>query len=164
MITQNYQVTIAGQQTKTNIICSKFKAFDCLSFISSVIHALPEENPKSSSTENFLLSRRGAEYLIMSVMDTGSSITLTEDEKKNYTDLSQEQDFFASVFKKSFINSSEEKQKEFTQKLLSLYTYNNQPLDETSEYMFFSDPRALMGALLHAIRYNYNDFFIFGEH
>lgn len=157
MVAQNYAVTVAGQAT--SIICSKFKAFDCLSFIISVIQSLPV----SVEAKDFLLSKRGAEYLIMGVMDAGTTITLTHGEKAHYADLA-EQDYFAKVFNAAFINADEFKQRELTQKLLSLYSYNNQPINEDVEFLVFNNAKLLMGALLHAIRYNYNAFFIFGDH
>lgn len=155
MVQANYIITIDGQPT--SIICSKFKAFECLSFITSVIHNLPAEN------DNFLLKKRGAEYLIMSVMDTAPLINLTNEEKENYPKL-QENDFFAEVFKTAFINAEETQQREFTSKLLSLYTYNSQAMTPEVEFKVFTNAKILMGALLHAIRYNYNDFFTLDDY
>jgi hypothetical protein len=137
------------------ITCNKFKAFECLKFISNLIKNLPESG-------NFIFTRLGAEYIIMNIMDTGLEVKLPADKKKEYKD-AVDSDYFGELLKKVFINANTEIQEKIKADLLSVYTYNGQAIDEVTEVFLFRTPQLLFSALLHAIRYNYDDFFIIGE-
>lgn len=153
MINENFKVKIAG--SPASITCHKFNAFDCLTFISSIINLLPVKH------DNFLYTRTGAEYIIMSIMDSGVEVKLTKEQKESYKTLAVDEDYFAKIFKLAFISSEKDQQTKITDQLLKLYTYNDKPIDdETTANMVFATPKTLFSALLHAIRYNYNDFFI----
>ncbi len=138
------------------ITCSKFKAFECLTFISNLIKNLPD------NSDDYTFTRAGAEFIIMNIMDTGIEIKASDDLKKNYSGLI-EADYFAILLQKVFINANEEVQKKIKIDLLNLYTYNSSPIDEVTESVLFPTAQKLFSALAHAMRYNYNDFFIIGE-
>ena len=144
------------------MICEKFKAFDCLSFITSIINKLPskEDIIKESNSENnqeIFYSKEYAEKIIMSLMDTG--IEVAEFCMEIYPNL-LEIDYFASLFKKVFMSSDEDFKLELKNKLLGLFKYNNNSISSEVEDIFLSCPKTMYSALCHAIRYNFNHFFL----
>ena len=141
------------------IVCSKFKAFDCLTFISNLIKNLPDNTENEA---DYTFTRQGAEFIIMNIMDTGINVKISPEMKNSYKGLI-EGDYFGILLKKVFINATQEVQAKIKDDLLSLYTYNDAEIDEQTEYVLFATPQLLFSALSHALRYNYNDFFIIGE-
>ena len=97
----------------TYITCSKFKAFECLTFISNLIKNLPD----STDDNDYTFSRQGAEFLIMNIMDTGIDIKISPELKNNYKGLI-DADYFAVLLKKVFINSDIEVQEKIKNDLL----------------------------------------------
>ena len=153
MVNEKFNVKVAG--TDTFIVCKKFNAFDCLTFINFIINLLPND-------VEFPLTKKGASAIIMNIMDVGSSIKLSSEEKDGLKNMSVD-DYFGMMFKYAFLNASNENQTLITDKLLVLYTYNNNSIDVTTANLIFPTAQILFSALLHAFRYNYNDFFIIGE-
>ncbi len=144
---------------KTTIIeCSKFKAFDCLAFISNLIKYLPE---KTTDDPRFTLGRQFAESFIMMIMDTGKKVKAVQ-WKDTYNDLLNG-DYFVTILQTVFISVDRETQESIKNELLALYTYNSAPLDATTEQVILNTPQRLFSALAHAMRYNYNDFFLISE-
>lgn len=156
MIKDTFALKVKG--TQAFLKCNKFDAFKCLSFITKIIRYLPE------NSSDWAFSRKGAEAIIMSVMDTGIEVKLSQEQKDKLKLLSIEQDYFAQIFKLSYLNSEEDKQIELANELLKLYLYNNQILNIEIIDTIFDNPKILFNALLHVIRYNYNDFFIIDGH
>lgn len=140
---------------KTFVECNKFKAFDCLSFISNLIKHLPE---KTNNEENIPLTREFAESFIMLLMDTGKKVRAVE-LKDSYAALLNS-DYFVTIFQYVFINGDRALQESLTEQLLSLCIYNNAAINQTTADFIFTSPAKLYSLLTHVVRYNYNDFFL----
>jgi hypothetical protein len=140
----------------TIITCSKFKALECLTFISYLIKNLPDNE------RDYAFSRVGAEYLIMNIMDTGIDVKINKSLKENYQKCI-DNDYFGVLLKKVFINAPINIQNKIRDDLLKLYTYNGTSINEITANQILNTPQKLFTAMLHSIRYNYNDFFIIGE-
>ena len=154
-INSQFKIKISGQDSY--LICTKFRAMECLHFITRVIKLLPEKHEVS------FFSRSIAEAIIMKIMDTGIDIPLNEEQKKEYKNLVLDQDYFALLFRTAYINADEYEQNYLSNELLRLFLYNNQQIDEETKNLIFSNMKVLFSAMLHAIRYNYNSFFIIDE-
>lgn len=141
------------------IICHKFKAFDCLTFISNLIKNLPYH---ANNESDYTFTRQGAEFIIMNIMDTGIDVKITSEMKNNYKGLI-DNDYFTILLKKVFIQSDIEVQNKIKTDLLNLYEYNGSSIDELTESVLFPTAPKLFTALAHAVRYNYNDFFLIEE-
>ncbi len=158
-ISNTFKVKIAGQDTF--ITCNKFNAHDCLMFITSTINMLPSA---VDDTSDYLYTKKGANFVIMRMMDSGIRETLDADEKELCKSLIIDYDYFATIFKTAYNEIDEIGKTKLTDKLLKLYTYNNGAITENDANLIFPDAITLFSALLHAVRYNYNSFFIIGEH
>lgn len=155
MITEKFNIKVAGADAF--LLCNKFNAFDCLTFINFIVSLLPENDV------SFSFSKKGATAIINNIMDSGNSIGFTQEEIEGLKEMALS-DYFGNLFKLAYSNTSKDNQIKITDELLKLFTYNNAPIDKSMWTLLFPKANVLFSALLHAFRYNYNDFFMIDEY